>query len=71
MAIAGSMTTAYKLKPSAGAHLDVERTTYPSDKCTTPAVAVTILRNWTADSTPPIVQGSDMAAFWAAWEGID
>lgn len=69
MAVAGSMTTAYTLRIDGGI-LRVERTTFPSDKCTTPVVAATVLHNWTADSKPPIVQGSDMATFWALWGGV-
>lgn len=68
MAIAGSMTTAYRLTPGTPTRPNVERTTHPSDRCTTPADAVTALRNWTTGSKPVIVQGSDMAAFWQAWE---
>ena len=69
MAIAGAMTTAYKLTPSKGTRPNVERTTYPSDRCTPPFAAVHLLRNWTDDSTLVIVQGSDMSAFWQLWEG--
>jgi len=29
------------------------------------------LRNWTDDSTLVIVQGSDMAAFWQLWGGVN
>jgi len=70
MAIAGGMTTAYRLTPGLrpGA-VHVDKTTYPSDKCTPVSVAVTILRNWTPGDKPVIVKGSDMAAFWAVWEG--
>ncbi len=68
MAIAGSMTTAYSLRIVGGAPRP-ERTTFPSDKCTPPDVAVDVLRNWTAESKPPVVQGSDMATFWRLWEG--
>jgi hypothetical protein len=67
MAVAGSMTTAYSLQMN-GDVLRADRTTYPSDRCTPPDVAVERLRNWKADSTPPIVQGSDMATFWRLWE---
>ncbi len=70
MAIAGAMTTAYSLTPSAGTRPKIERVTYPSSDCTPPAVAVNVLRNWTPDSKPPIVQGSDMAQFWALWGGV-
>ncbi len=69
MAIAGAMTTAYGLTPSAGTRPNVERTTWPNDRCTPPAVAVNVLRNWTPDSKV-IVQGSDMAQFWALWGGV-
>ena len=71
MAVAGAMTTAYKLTPSAGPRPHVDKTTYPSDRCTPPAIAVNLLRNWTADSKPVIVQGSDMAQFWALWGGVN
>ena len=68
MAIAGSMTTAYRLTPGLRPDaVHVDRTTYPSDRCTPPAVAAEWLRNWTPDSRPVIVQGSDMAAFWVVW----
>ncbi len=70
MAIAGAMTTAYSLTPSAGPRPNVDRTTFPNDRCTPPAVAVVALREWTAESKPPIVQGSDMAQFWALWGGV-
>ncbi len=66
MAIAGSMTTAYRLRMVRG-DVHPERTTFPADKCTTPASAVDALRYWTAESVPPVVQGSDMAAFWQLW----
>ena len=70
MAIAGSMTTAYRLTPGLRPDaVHVDRTTYPSDRCTPPAVAAEWLRNWTPDSRPVIVQSSDMAAFWAVWNG--
>lgn len=68
MAIAGSMTTAYNIVPASD-KLHVTKTTYPSDRCTPPAEAVARLRNWTPGARPVIVQGSDMAAFWQAWEG--
>jgi len=68
MAVAGSMTTAYRLH-GGGSRPRVEHTTHPNDRCTPPAVAVDTLRNWTADTKPPIVQGSDMATFWRLWEG--
>ncbi len=70
MAHAGSMTTAYRLDMHKGA-LRVERTTFPSDRCTPPAEAVERLRNWRPDSAPVIVQGSDMAQFWQLWEGVN
>lgn len=69
MAIAGAMTTAYSLTPGTGTRPNLLRTTYPSDKCTPPADAVDALRNWTPDSLPVIVQGSDMATFWLLWNG--
>lgn len=69
MAIAGAMTTAYRLSLSVSGNIYTERTTFPSDRCTPPSVAATVLRNWTPDAKPPIVQGSDMAAFWAVWNG--
>ena len=71
MAIAGAMTTAYSLTPGRGERPNVDKTTFPSDKCTPPAVAVNLLREWTADSKPVIVQGSDMAQFWALWGGVN
>lgn len=71
MAVAGAMTTAYKLKPSAGPLPHVDKTTHPSNLCTPPAAAVIRLRNWTQDSKPPIVQGSDMARFWYLWGGVN
>lgn len=71
MAVAGAMTTAYKLTPSKGARPNVERTTYPSDRCTPPAEAVAQLRDWTPDAKPVIVQGSDMATFWQLWGGVE
>jgi hypothetical protein len=71
MAIAGAMTTAYSLTPGKGTRPNVEHTTFPSDRCTPPDVAVRLLREraLTANAMPVIVQGSDMSAFWAAWEG--
>ena len=69
MAVAGAMTTAYRLSMRSLDKPHVDKTTYPSDRCTPPAVAVNLLRNWTADSQPVIVQGSDMAQFWALWGG--
>ena len=69
MAIAGAMTTAYSLTPGTGALPNVNKTTFPSDRCTPPAVAAEWLRNWTPDSRPVIVQGSDMATFWLLWNG--
>lgn len=70
MAVAGAMTTAYRLTPGLRPDaVHVDRTTFPNDRCTPPAVAVNLLRNWTADSRPVIVQGSDMAQFWALWGG--
>lgn len=69
MAIAGSMTTAYRLTP--GLHpgdVHVNRTTYPSDKCTPPDMAAQRLREFTPDGPPVVVQGSDMATFWQLWE---
>ena len=71
MAIAGSMTTAYSLTPGTATRPNLLRTTYPSDRCTPPADAVDALRNWTPDSKPPVVQGSDMAAFWELWGGVE
>ena len=70
MAVAGAMTTAYNIVPAKD-KLHATKTTYPSDRCTPPAVAVNLLRNWTADSRPVIVQGSDMAQFWALWGGVN
>ena len=69
MAIAGAMTTAYSLTPGTATRPNLLKTTFPSDKCTPPAVAVNLLRNWTPGDKPVIVKGSDMAAFWAVWEG--
>lgn len=69
MAVAGAMTTAYTLSMRGGPRPYVDRTTFPNDRCTPPAVAVNLLRNWTDDSKPVIVQGSDMAQFWALWGG--
>ena len=71
MAVAGAMTTAYRLSMRSLDKPHVDKTTYPSDRCTPPAVAVNLLRNWTADSKPAIVQGSDMAQFWALWGGAN
>ncbi len=68
MAIAGAMTTAYSLTPGTGTRPNVSKTTHPNDRCTKPADAVERLHNWTPDSQPVIVQGSDMAAFWQLWE---
>lgn len=70
MAVAGAMTTAYKLMPSAGPRPRIDKTTFPSGLCTPPADAVAQLRNWTADSEPVIVQGSDMAEFWQKWNEV-
>lgn len=71
MAVAGAMTTAYRLSMRSLDKPHVDKTTFPSDKCTPPAVAVSLLRNWTADSHPVIVQGSDMAQFWVLWGGVN
>ena len=71
MAIAGAMTTAYSLTPGTGTRPNVSKTTFPSDRCTPPAEAVAQLRNWTPDAKPVIVQGSDMAAFWQLWGGVN
>lgn len=71
MAVAGAMTTAYSLTPGRGDKPNVDKTTFPSDKCTPPAVAVNLLRNWTPGDKPVIVQGSDMAQFWALWGGVN
>ncbi len=68
MAVAGGMTTAYSMTPGTSTRPKVEHTTRPSDRCTSPAEAVQQLRNWTPDSAPVIVQGSDMAEFWDKWE---
>ncbi len=67
MAIAGSMTTAYRLTMRKGEAI-ADHTTFPSDKCTPPALAVDALRHWTPESVPPVVQGSDMATFWRLWK---
>ena len=69
MAVAGAMTTAYSLTPSAGTRPNIARMTYPSSMCTPPAEAVTQLRNWTPDAKSAIVQGSDMPEFWQLWGG--
>lgn len=70
MAIAGSMTTAYRLTPGLRPDaVHVDKTTYPSDKCTPPDVAADALRHWTSKSLPVVVQGSDMATFWRLWNG--
>ena len=71
MAVAGAMTTAYRLSMRSLDKPHVDKTTFPSDRCTPPAIAVNLLRNWTADSKPVIVQGSDMAQFWALWGGVN
>jgi len=71
MAIAGAMTTAYSLTPGTGTRPNLLRTTYPSDMCVSPDTAVRRLRNWTPDSKAPVVQGSDMAAFWELWGGVE
>jgi len=72
MAVAGSMTTAYRLTPGLRPDaVHVDKTTFPSDKCTPPADAVERLRHWVTESKPPIVQGSDMATFWALWGGVN
>lgn len=68
-AVAGSMTTACSMTPSAGPRPNVSPTTYPSGMCTPPAEAVVQLRDWTPDARPVIVQGSDMTAFWRLWGG--
>ena len=54
MAVAGSMTTAYvvEVKPM--------QTTFPSDRCATPADAVAAVRR----GERATVQGSDMPEFW-------
>ncbi len=73
MAVAGAMTTAYRLSMRSLDKPHVDRTTYPSDRCTPPAKAVAILRERAGnmDETPVIVQGSDMAQFWALWGGVN
>ena len=71
MAIAGAMTTAYSLTPGTGTRPNASKTTFPSDRCTPPAEAVAQLRNWTPVAKPVIVQGSDMAAFWQLWGGVN
>ncbi len=69
MAVSGGTTTSYRLTPSASDKPNIERTTWMRSDCTPPAVAVNVLRNWTPDSKV-IVQGSDMAQFWALWGGV-
>lgn len=71
MAVAGAMTTAYTLSMRGGPRPHVDKTTFPSGLCTPPAEAVNLLRNWTTDSQPVIVQGSDMAQFWQLWGGVN
>lgn len=73
MAVAGAMTTAYNLSMRGGPRPHVDKTTYPSNLCTPPDEAVNLLlaRGWAKDKTPVIVQGSDMAQFWALWGGVN
>lgn len=63
MAIAGGMTTAYKIEFVFG-ELIVTRATYPSDKCAKPDVAVDRVRG---GGGVAIVAGSDMARFNELW----
>ena len=72
MAVAGAMTTAYSLSMRGGPRPRVDKTTYPSDRCTPPDVAVNLLRerSLTANAMPVIVQGSDMSEFWRRWEEV-
>jgi hypothetical protein len=65
MAVAGAMTTAYKLRLVDG-KLDTQNITYPSDKCVAPVDAAGKLRSGKA----VIVQGSDMAKFWEVWNAL-
>lgn len=63
MAIAGSMTTAYKIE-LIFSELIVTRTTYPSDKCAKPDVAADRVRG----GGDAIVAGSDMTKFNELWD---
>lgn len=69
MAVAGAMTAAYRLSMRGGPRPHVDKTTFPSNECTPPDVAVNLLREraLTANAMPVIVQGSDMTAFWRRW----
>ena len=71
MAVAGSMTTAYRLSMRGGTMPHVDKTTFLSTNCTPPAVAAQRLREWNADSVPVVVMGSDMAQFWQLWGGVN
>ncbi len=62
MAVAGSMTTAYRVSEVKG-KLISETTTYPSDKCIDPAAAVDIVRRKGAC----IVAGGKMTEFRKLW----
>jgi len=66
MAVAGAMTTAYwlRIRNDDPTQVVADRTTYPSDKCDTPADAVAKVRQ----GEKATVQGSDMATFWRLWE---
>jgi len=66
MAIAGGATTAYKLRLVDGKPVP-ERTTKLAYLCISPEGAVTMLRT----GGSPTVQGSDMAAFWQLWGGVN
>lgn len=63
MAIAGSMTSAYEIHMERGAMV-MYPTTYPKDRCLSPAEAVARL----AAGFPVIVAGADTLAFRKLWE---
>lgn len=66
MAIAGSMTTAYRISFVFG-ELVVKVTTHPRSGCVSPADAVAKLRN----NEEVIVAGGDMTEFNRLWEMRD
>lgn len=65
MAIAGSMTTAYKVSFIFG-ELTVTRTTYPQHSCVNPKDAAGKVRS----GEHVIVAGSDMTEFRKIWEAL-
>jgi hypothetical protein len=65
MAIAGSMTTAYKVKFNNG-KLSILPNTYPSLDCISPRDAIGKVRN----GEPVIIAGSDMPQFNELWKAL-